>query len=84
MTNSNTHSQTRVWEQRQSPVVCDCYRTIYTTFKMKFQSLFMPIVGAIAIVPYGFFKTLKHYKFIYFSQKLFFNVKILKNIRRSL
>jgi len=32
----------------------DCYRTIDTTFKIKFQSLFMPIVGAMAIAPYGF------------------------------
>jgi len=31
----------------------DCYRTIYTTFKIKFQSLFIPIVGAMAIAPYG-------------------------------
>jgi len=81
---SNTHSQTGVWERRRSPVGCDCYRTIYTTFKMRFQSLFMPIVGAIAIAPYGFFKTLKYYNLIYFSQKLFFNVKMLKNMKRCL
>jgi len=31
----------------------DCYRTIYATFKIKFQSLFMPIVGAMAIAPYN-------------------------------
>jgi len=30
----------------------DCYRTIYATFEIKFQSLFMPIVGAMAIAPY--------------------------------
>jgi len=84
MTNSNTDSQTRVWEQRQSPVGCDCYRTIDTTFKMRFQSLFMPIIGAIAIAPYELFKTLKYYNFIYLSQKLFFNIKMLKNIRRCL
>ena len=38
--------------QIQSPAGCDCYRTIYTTFKIKFKSLFMPIVGAMAIAPY--------------------------------
>jgi len=46
MINSNT-------QQEQSPVGGDCYRTIYTTFKIEFQSLFMPIVGAMAIAPYG-------------------------------
>jgi len=30
----------------------DCYRTIYRIFNIKFQSLFMPIVGAMAIAPY--------------------------------
>jgi len=32
----------------------DCYRTIYRTFKTEFKSLFMPIVGAMAIASYGF------------------------------
>jgi len=82
--NFNTHSPTDVLKQIQIPVGCDCYRTIYTTFKMRFQSLFMPIIGAIAIAPYEFFKTLKYYNFIYLSQKLFFNVKILKNMKRCL
>jgi len=53
MINSNTHSQTGVWERGRSPVGGDCYRTIDITFKIKFQSLFMPIVGAMAIAPYG-------------------------------
>jgi len=36
-------------QQGQSPVGGDCYRTIYTTFKTEFQSLFMPtlINGAL-------------------------------------
>ena len=33
----------------------DCYHTIYVTFKMKFQSYFMPMVGVMSIAPYGFF-----------------------------
>jgi len=96
MINSN------IYKQGQSPVGSDCYRTIYTTFKMRFQSLFMPIVGAMAIAPYGTkslsarfyfmrilfdgrlkpyptgFQFLKHYNLTYFSQKLFFNVKIVE------
>ena len=55
MINSNTYSEARAWEQGRSPVGCDCYRTIYTTFKIKFQFFFMPIFGAIAIAPYGLF-----------------------------
>ena len=54
MINSNTHSQTGTWKQKQSPVGCDCYRTIHTKFKTKFQFFFMPIFGAMAIAPYGF------------------------------
>jgi len=50
----NMCSQTGVWEQGRSPVGCDCYRTIYTTFKTKFQFFFMPIFGAMAIAPYRF------------------------------
>ena len=52
--NSNTHSQTGVWEQGRSPVGCDCYRTICLIFKTKFQFFFMPIFGAMAIAPYKF------------------------------
>jgi len=83
----------------------DCYRTIYTTFKTEFQSLFMPIGGAMAIAPYGvqslsarfsfmrilfdgrlkpyptYFKFQKYYNLTYFSQKLFFNVKIQKSLK---
>ena len=53
MINSNIYSQTGTWEQGQSPVGCDCYRTIHTKFKTKFQFFFMPIFGAMAIAPYG-------------------------------
>jgi len=39
----------------------DCHHTIFSPiFKIKFQSLFMPIVGAMAIAPYGLFKNKKH------------------------
>jgi len=96
------HSQTKIFEQGQSPVGGNCYRTIYTTFKTKFKSLFIPIIGAMAIAPYGAksllarfyfmrilfdgrlkpyptsFKFSKHYNLTYFSQKLFFNVKIVE------
>ena len=40
------------------------------------------LIGAMAIAPYGFFENLKHYNLTYFSQKLFFNVKIIRNIKR--
>ena len=57
MANSNTHSPTGVWKQKQSLVGGDCYHTIfYLIFKIEFQSFFMPIVGAMAIAPYEFFK----------------------------
>jgi len=59
----------------------DCYHTIYVTFKMKIQFYFVLMVGAMAIAPYGFFVNLKHYNLTYFSQNIFFNVKINKNYR---
>ena len=64
------HSQRGRWERGRSPVGCDCYRTIYTIFKMKFQFFFMPINGALGNAPY------KHYNLTYFLGLLFFNVKI--------
>jgi hypothetical protein len=52
--NFNTHSQARAWEQSQSPVGGDCHHTIFNViYKTKFQSFFMPIIGAIAIAPYS-------------------------------
>jgi len=109
MTNSNTYSQTGVWEQGRSPVGGDCYHTIFNSiYKIKFQSLSMPIIGAMAIAPYGLlslsarfyfiptlfngalenstlrtlFQILKHYNLTYFLQKLFFNVKMIKNFKK--
>jgi len=79
--NSNRHSQAGVWEQGRSPVGCDCYHTIlHSIFKIKFQSFFMTIIGAMAIAPYGFYKNKKHDNMPYFSHKIFFNVKILKTL----
>ena len=52
MINSNTHSQTGVWEQGRSPVGGDCYHTICLNPKTNF--FFMSIIGAMAIAPYGF------------------------------
>jgi len=52
--------QTKILKQGQIPVGGDCHHTIYTTFKTEFQSLFMPIVGAMAIAPYGFFQYKKY------------------------
>ena len=48
--------------------------------------LFMPISinGALKTAPYSFFLNLKHYNLTYLSQKLFFNVKILKNKKNSI
>ena len=66
MINSNMYSG--AWEQGRSPVGCDCYRTIYTTFKTKFKFLFMPIFGAMAIAPYG---CLSLSAIFYFMQILF-------------
>jgi len=44
---------------------------MHSIFKIKFQSFFMPIIGAMAIAPYEFYKNQKHYNFIYFLQKRF-------------
>ena len=53
-------------------VGCDCYHTIlHSIFKIKFQSFFMPIIGAMAIAPYRFYKNQKYHNFIYFLQKRF-------------
>ena len=82
--NSNMHSQAGAWEQGRSPVGCDCYRTIYAIFKMRFQFFFMPIFGAIAIAPYGFLLKQKHYNLTSFFFLLFFNVKIHKNLTKGI
>ena len=42
----------------------------------------MLIIGAMAIAPYGFHQNQKHDNLTYISQKLFFNVKIVKNTKR--
>ncbi len=70
MINFNIDSKTKAWEQGQSPVGCDCYRTIYTTLKTKFQFFFMPIFGAIAIAPYKFPLNQNYYNPIHSSQKV--------------
>lgn len=70
MTNFNIYFQVRAWKQIQTFVECDCYRTIYTTFKTKFQFLFMPILGTMAIAPYGFSLNQNHYNLIHSSQKV--------------
>jgi len=49
-------------------------KTLFIYGCLKFN--FLSLIGAIAIAPYGFFKNQKHYNLTYFSQKLFFNVKI--------
>jgi hypothetical protein len=41
----------------------------------------MPIVGAMAIAPYGFLENQKHDNLPHFSHKLFFNVKIVKKLQ---
>ena len=74
--NANMYSQTGVWEQGRSPVGGDCYHTILTSNR---QLNLTSLIGAMAIAPYGFSKNPKHYNLTYFSQKLFFNVKIYKN-----
>ena len=45
--------------------------------------LFMPISlnSALKTIPYGFLLNLQHYNLTYLSQKLFFNVKIVKNLK---
>jgi len=55
----------------------DCYHTILT-FNRQFNST--SLIGAMAIAPYEFFENSKHYNLPYFSQKLFFNVKIMKKL----
>jgi len=57
----------------------DCYHIILT-FNRQFN--LTSLIGAMAIAPYGFFENSKHYNLTYFSQKLFFNVKIIRNIKR--
>ena len=46
--------------------------------------LFMPISinGALETAPYGFFLNPKHYNLTCLSQKLFFNVKMVKNLKK--
>ena len=77
--------------QGQSPVGCVFQRTVKTIFEFltnilwSFKSLsardfYMPILfnGALENAPYGVLQNPKHYNLTYFSQKLFFNVKIVK------
>jgi len=54
-------------------VGCDCYHTILMSNR---QFNLTSLIGAMAIAPYGFFENSKHYNLTYFSQKLFFNVKM--------
>ena len=82
MINSNTYSQTKAWKQEQSHVGGDCYHTTSLNCKTDFFLVF--IIGAMAIAPYGFLLNLKHYNLTYLSQKLFFNVKIVKNKKNSI
>ena len=76
ITNSNTHSQ-----QGKNPVGGDCYHSILNPiFNIKLYIYYLLEVGAMAIAPYGCFKIQKHYNLSYFSQELFFNVKLLKKL----
>jgi len=80
MINSNLYSQRGHWEQGQSPVGGDCYHTIINPiFKTKSLLFFMPDIGAMAIAPY---RIQKYYNLTYFSQKIFYNVKITKNPKK--
>ncbi|MBU1669321.1 hypothetical protein KKC13_13000 [bacterium] len=51
MINSNTDSQTEILEQGLCPVGGDCYHTI--CLKLKIDFFVMPIIGTMAIAPYG-------------------------------
>jgi hypothetical protein len=44
----------KIVKQNQNPVGGDCHHTIFNSiYKTKFQSFFMPIIGAMAIALYG-------------------------------
>ena len=56
----------------------------FEAFWRKFYFIQTQLNGAMAIAPYGFLLNLKHYNLTYLSQKLFFNVKIVKKYRNTL
>ena len=49
-------------------------------FALSEKPFFLPILfnGALANAPYGFLQKQEYYNLTYFSQKLFFNIKITK------
>jgi len=56
--NFNTYSQIEALKQGRSPVGGDCYHTIFhSIFIIEFQSLFITVIGAMSIAPYGFFNS---------------------------
>ena len=55
---------------------------LFEAFRRNFHFIQSQFNGAMAIAPYGFSLNPKHYNLTYLSQKIFFNVKMIKNFKK--
>ena len=79
LNDSNQNKYANICRNRDIPTY-GCFEA----FWRKFYFIQTQLNGAMAIAPYGFLLNLKHYNLTYLSQKLFFNVKIVKKYRNTL